>query len=72
MLKQLEQDSQITIVELSRELYQEALTLYQSRLDKAWGMVDCVSFVVMQDHQLIQALTANLHFQQAGFQPLLR
>jgi uncharacterized protein len=72
MLKQMEVDAQIAIVELSRELYQQAFILYQSRLDKAWGMVDCVSFVVMQEYQLTHALTADLHFQQAGFQPLLR
>jgi uncharacterized protein len=72
MLTQLDSDSQITVVELSRELYQQAFVLYQSRLDKAWGIVDCISFVVMGEYQLTQALTADLHFQQAGFQPLLR
>lgn len=32
---------------------------------------DCISFVVMQDHGLSEALTADHHFDQAGFKVLL-
>jgi predicted nucleic acid-binding protein len=34
-------------------------------------MTDCISFVVMQDEQLTEALTGDRHFEQAGFKPLL-
>jgi len=40
--------------------------------DKEWGMTDCISFIVMEDHGLTDALTADEHFQQAGFRALLR
>ncbi|MDP7134637.1 MAG: PIN domain-containing protein, partial [Planctomycetota bacterium] len=41
------------------------------RLDKGWSLTDCVSFVVMQERGLVDALTTDLHFQQAGFRALL-
>ncbi|MFM5956954.1 MAG: PIN domain-containing protein, partial [Dolichospermum sp.] len=42
------------------------------REDKEWGLVDCISFIVMQDRGITDALTADTHFQQAGFRALLR
>ncbi len=60
------------IVPFSTTLLQQALSLYRQRLDKDWGLTDCVSFVVMQEQNLIDALTFDLHFQQAGFRVLLR
>jgi uncharacterized protein len=45
--------------------------LYSNRLDKDWGAIDCISFVIMQEHNLIEALTIHHHFEQAGFQILL-
>jgi predicted nucleic acid-binding protein len=44
---------------------------YESRTDKEWGLIDCVSFVVMQDNHLTQALTTDTHLKQAGFRALL-
>jgi predicted nucleic acid-binding protein len=46
--------------------------LYRQRLDKEWGLSDCVSFIVMSDQHLTDALTTDGHFQQAGFRPLMR
>lgn len=40
-------------------------------MDKEWGMTDCISFVVMQDMGIIDALTTDDHFRQAGFRALL-
>jgi len=36
-----------------------------------WPLTDCISFVVMPDHQLTEALIADRHFEQAGFKALL-
>ena len=49
-----------------------AWTLYKSRLDKAWSLVDCSSFVVMQQLGIQKALTTDQHFEQAGFIRLLK
>jgi uncharacterized protein len=71
LLNALDNDPKLEIVQASDELYQRAFDIYQERLDKEWGLIDCMSFVVMKDHQLTEALTADHHFQQAGFHTLL-
>src|SRR6185295_6301367 len=71
LLTALENDSKVEIVPLSEDLYQRALAIYRDRVDKEWGLIDCVSFVVMKDEGLTEALTADTHFQQAGFHILL-
>jgi len=45
--------------------------LYSERPDKEWGLTDCVSFVVMEAHGIRDALTADEHFEQAGFRALM-
>jgi predicted nucleic acid-binding protein len=72
VLETVEQDRRITVVPLSEALYAEALALFRSRNDKEWGLTDCVSFVVMQQRGLRDALTTDHHFEQAGFRALLR
>jgi len=47
------------------------LAMYSNRLDKDWGMIDCISFVIMQERNLTEALTSDHHFEQAGFKVLL-
>jgi uncharacterized protein len=72
LLESLEEDPDVTIVPLSEELCSRAFTLYRERMDKEWGLTDCISFVVMRDNGLNSALTTDRHFQQAGFQALMR
>ena len=72
LLTAMEQDGQVEIVPLSEELYERAFELFCHRLDKEWGFVDCVSFIVMQERGLTAALTTDEHFEQAGFRALLR
>ena len=59
------------VVSLELPLYEEGLRLYEARPDKDWSLTDCISFVVMQDQGLAEALTADHHFEQAGFKTLL-
>ncbi|BAY99065.1 hypothetical protein NIES37_30440 [Tolypothrix tenuis PCC 7101] len=72
LLNALAADSKVAIVPLSPELYDRAFQLYCDRSEKEWSFVDCVSFIVMQYGGITEALTANEHFQQAGFRALLR
>jgi predicted nucleic acid-binding protein len=71
-IQQLRNDPKIKIVTASGELFQRGLDLYQQRPDKKWSLTDCISFVVMNDEELREALTGDEHFQQAGFTALLR
>ena len=68
----LENDPSVTVVTLSTEGLSEGRHLYANRLDKHWSLTDCISFVVMQERGLQDALTTDHHFEQAGFVPLLR
>jgi uncharacterized protein len=72
LLESLETDSSIEVVLLTNSLYQSAFNLFKQRKDKEWGLVDCISFIVMQNREITDALTADIHFQQAGFRALLR
>ncbi|MEI6291790.1 MAG: PIN domain-containing protein [Chloroflexota bacterium] len=72
LLQALENDESIVIVPLSEELFQKGLLLFIKRADKDWGLIDCISFVVMQEHEITEALTTDNHFQQAGYQVLMR
>jgi predicted nucleic acid-binding protein len=71
LLQRIEQSSRIEVVHVTRELYAEGWQLYSNRLDKDWGMIDCISFVIMQERNLTEALTSDHHFEQAGFKVLL-
>jgi len=72
LLESLETDPSVEIVLFTSSLYKLAFNLFKQREDKEWGLVDCTSFVVMQNRGIIEALTADIHFQQAGFRALLR
>lgn len=63
--------SRSTIVPLDSRLLQRGLDLFASRADKDWSLTDCTSLVVMRDKDLQDTLTADHHFEQAGFHPLL-
>ncbi len=60
-------DPQIEVGPFQPELSAAAVELYRGRLDKNWSLTDCLSFVVMERHSLIDALTTDRHFEQAGF-----
>jgi hypothetical protein len=62
----------ITIVPASHDLFVEGMFLYSQRRDKDWPLTDCISFVVMEDEGITEALTADHHFEQAGFTILLK
>lgn len=59
------------VVEFSGALVWRGYALYRTRPDKEWSLTDCVSFVVMADEGLTEALTGDRHFEQAGFVALL-
>ncbi|MDX2097497.1 MAG: PIN domain-containing protein, partial [Leptolyngbyaceae cyanobacterium bins.59] len=72
LLESLVVDSNVEIVQITNELYDAAFALFKSRQDKEWGLIDCISFTVMKDRKIYNALTADDHFNQAGFRALLK
>jgi len=61
----------VTIVQASHEHFQKGLDLHASRPDKDWPLTDCISFVIMQEQGISEALTGDQHFTQAGLRALL-
>lgn len=72
LLAALDADPQTTIVAGSHERFTAGCTRYRDRPDKDWSLTDCLSFLTMEELGLTDALTADHHFEQAGFQALLR
>jgi len=59
------------LVYVDDELLRRSLERYGQYTDKHWGLVDCASFVVMEDRGISEAFTTDQHFEQAGFKRLL-
>lgn len=61
----------IETVWVDESLYQKAMVLLQARLDKTYSLCDAVSFVLMRQRKISEALTTDHHFEQEGFRKLL-
>ncbi len=62
----------VEVVHIDAGLHERAWMLLKSRSDKAWSLVDCTSFVVMSERRILDALTTDKHFEQAGYHRLLK
>ncbi len=71
VIKTLRNSNKTEIVEISQSLFEKGLELYEKFHDKSWGLVDCISFVVMKERDITDALTCDKHFVQAGFRALM-
>jgi predicted nucleic acid-binding protein len=71
LLAQFEQEEGYRVCPITESLLQDAISLYRARPDKDWGLTDCVSFELMEQEGITEALTADVHFRQAGFTALL-
>ncbi|MBL7133567.1 MAG: type II toxin-antitoxin system VapC family toxin [Phycisphaerae bacterium] len=71
-VRDLLQDPRMQVVRATTELFDAGLELYHDRPDKTWSLTDCISFVVMDQQGLTDALTVDRHFEQAGFSLVLK
>lgn len=71
LLQSIEEDPNVTVIPMPKNLYYDAFRLYRERSDKEWGLTDCVSFMIMHSRKITEALTTDEHFKQAGFRTLL-
>ena len=62
----------IRILPATVNLFDAGVAMHKERSDKSWSLTDCISFVVMGEHGITDALTGDRHFEQAGFRALLR
>lgn len=64
-------NSNCRICEAAGARLKQAVELFRERSDKEWSLTNCLSFVVMGELSLVDALAADHHFTQAGFRALL-
>lgn len=72
LLQLIKADSRFTLLWAAESLFNAGLSLHRARADKEWSLTDCISFHVMQERGIRQALAYDIHFEQAGFDALLR
>jgi predicted nucleic acid-binding protein len=65
-------DETVEIVWVNKELHTKAVELLKSRTDKLYSLCDAVSFVVMRERNITEALTTVHHFEQENFIRLLK
>jgi uncharacterized protein len=71
-LHRTQEDSRVEIVWVTRELHEAGMELLSRRLDKTYSLCDAVSFAVMREREITEALTSDRHFEQEGFTRLLK
>jgi predicted nucleic acid-binding protein len=72
LLEMLRESPDARIIGPVPELFERGVELFRQRPDKEWSLTDCISFVVMRDENIEDALTGDRHFEQAGFRALLK
>lgn len=70
-ISELLADDSVHVVWVDENLTNRSFHLLNARPDKAWSLCDAVSFVLMTELGLTDALTTDHHFEQAGFVCLL-
>ncbi|MFN6566461.1 type II toxin-antitoxin system VapC family toxin [Dendronalium sp. ChiSLP03b] len=61
----------IETVWVNELLHREAVELLMAGPDKTYSLCDAVSFVLMRQRSVTEALTTDRHFEQEGFRRLL-
>jgi len=64
-------DENFQVIEQTRDVFLNALELYESRLDKGYSLTDCISMNVCREFGITEILTHDHHFEQEGFKILL-
>jgi len=72
LLDAVRRDRRYEIINADADLLADAVALYREREDKDWSLTDCTSFLIMNRRGLTEALTADHHFEQAGFVTTLK
>ena len=60
------------VVWVDRSLHESALSFLRARADKDYSLCDAVSFLLMRQRGITEALTTDHHFEREGFVRLLR
>ncbi len=67
VIRLLRSSARVDVVQIDERLLEKALEIYEKYNDKTWGLVDCLSFIVMGERGLTDVLTFDRDFSAAGF-----
>ena len=65
-------DERVIVLPQAHDTFLDGLSFYESRLDKGYSLTDCVSMNTMRTQGITEVLTNDHHFEQEGFQVLIR
>lgn len=72
MVDSIYQSKVWTVISVNEDLMTKSLALFAKMQDKEWGLVDCSSILLARERELDKIFTADKHFEQAGFEILLK
>ena len=72
LIEHVRSDPACEVVPAAPQLFEAGLRLHHERQDKEWSLTDCISFALMAERRIQRALAYDHHFEQAGFEALLR
>ena len=67
LVQDILEDQNIQVIEQTHLSFNQGLTLYEQRLDKAYSLTDCISMQIMKNMGINSILTHDKHFTQEGF-----
>jgi uncharacterized protein len=70
LLEFMEADNRIQVVTASDITFRLGAAMFLGRSDKSWSLTDCISFEVIENQGITEALTGDHHFSQAGYTPM--
>jgi uncharacterized protein len=62
--------SPIQLIHVDEALFYDGWHYFEQHADKTFSLTDCISFVLMKRFGIVEALTFDRHFEQAGFKKL--
>jgi len=72
MVRYILENPNVKVIPQTRDSFLKGLTFYESRNDKQYSLIDCISMNVMKNESLLEVLTNDHHFEQEGYTVLIK
>jgi predicted nucleic acid-binding protein len=72
LVRDIPTDSRFEVVPAEHRQFEAGCILFDSRTDKEWSIIDCISMVLLKERGLTEVITCDHHFEQAGYSILMK
>jgi predicted nucleic acid-binding protein len=72
MVRSILENPNVKVIPQTRDSFLKGLSFYESRNDKQYSLIDCISMNVMKNESLVEVLTNDRHFEQEGYAVLIK